>query len=70
MIVDGNQCNNLNCVMNFSCNIDQYSVSNGKVKIVIIIKVSKVTILKNTKGHNIFKGAKCTTRINNLEISF
>jgi hypothetical protein len=57
---------NLNCennepiILSFFCRIDKFSVTGGSV--------TKVSISKNPKNLNIYKGGKNTTFIRNLEI--
>jgi hypothetical protein len=53
---------NGNCTLDFKGIIERYSISGGRV--------TKVTITKNTKNLNIYKGEKSKTVIKNLEISF
>jgi hypothetical protein len=47
-------------VLSFSCRIDKYTVTGGSV--------SKVSISKNPRNFNIYKGGKNTTYIRNLEM--
>ena len=62
--LSNNTSNNLfgNCVLNMRCTIDKFSVSGGRV--------TKVTITKNTKNHNVYKGEKSKTFVKNLEMIF
>lgn len=53
---------NISCILNLKCSIDKYSVSGGKV--------TKVTITKNPKNHNIYKGERSKTVVKSLEMIF